>query len=135
MSTIQEDLRSFMSGSTAITAVVSSRIHYNYAPGYSAKPHIWYRVNSDREELTMDGVGGLHEASVDVECVGNTAGDCQNVADVVKNRLHGYKGTLGTASCKGAFMDDKDDDYLPYSNQADEGAHVAAFTLKLWFTT
>lgn len=135
MATFPEDLRTFISGSTAITALVSTRIHYNHLPESSARPHVWYRVSSDNEELTMDGVGGMHECYVDLECVGVTESSAQAVADVVKTRLHGYKGAMGSSTAHGAFLTDKDDDYIPFSINSDEGAHVNAYSLHVWYST
>jgi hypothetical protein len=83
----------------------------------------------------MDGVGGLHEASVDVECAGLTETSAQSVADAIKTRLDGYKGAMGNATCQAAFLRDKDDDYLPFSNQSDEGIHVVSYSLQMWYTT
>lgn len=132
---LPQDLRTFITGSTALTALVSTRVHYNYAPISSARPNIWFRVTNDNQPLTMDGAASIHQANVDIECVGLTESDSQAVADAIKARMHGYKGTMGQITCNGAFMDDKDDDYVPFSNQSDEGAHVVSFNLNLWYTT
>lgn len=135
MSRIPEDLRTFILGSTSVTSLISTRCHYNLIPQISARPNVWLRVASDTEERTLDGVGGLHDATVDVECVGLTESSVQDVADAIKDRLDGYKGAMGNATCQAAFLRDKDDDYIPFSNQSDEGAHVISFTLNLWYTT
>lgn len=135
MANIQEDLRTFIRASTAITDIVGTRVHYNYAPAVSVKPLIWFRVKSDKEPLTLDNVGGMHEAMVDIECVGADPDEMLDLADVVKSRFHGYTGAVGSHSCKAAFMSDKDDEYIPKSSQADEGSHIASFTLDLWYTS
>lgn len=135
MSHFPEDLRTFIVGTTAVTGLISTRCHYNLTPQASAHPHVWFRVTQDTEERTMDGTGGLHEAYADVECAGLTEASAQNVADAIKTRLDGYKGTMGNATCQGAFLRDKDDDYIPFSIQSDEGTHVVAFTLSCWYTT
>jgi len=135
MSHIPEDLRTFIVATTPVTKYISNRCHYNHTPEASARPNVWFRIASDTEERTVDGVGGLHEATADVECVGVTESSAQDVADAIKTRLDGYRGTMGNATCQAAFLRDKDDDYLPYSNLSDEGAHVVSFTLNLWYTT
>lgn len=135
MSHMPEDLRTFIIGTTSVTSLIATRCHYNHLPESSLSPHVWFRVASDSEERTMDGVGGLHEATCDIECVGTTESSAQNVGDAIKSRLDGYKGAMGNCTCQGAFLRDKDDDYMPYSNQSDEGAHVVAFTLNCWYTT
>lgn len=135
MTTMPEDLRTFITGSTAVTALVSTRVHYNHLPEQSSYPHVWFRTAGDNEELTMDGTGGLHEAQIDLECAGLTETSAQAVADAIKPRLHGYKGAMGNITAQGIFVSDKDDDYEPFSNQSDEGVHVIAFGLRAWYTT
>lgn len=135
MSHFPEDLRTLVLNSTAVTCIVSGRVHYNHIPEYSAKPHVWFRVSSDTEERTLDGAGGLHEAICDLECVGATETSAQSLGDAVKTQIDGYKGAAGNATCQGAFLRDKDDDYIPFANRSDEGAHVVAFTLTCWYTT
>lgn len=135
MATMPEDLVSFIAGSTAISTLVSTRVHYGQIPQSSAYPHIWCKTTTDNEELTMDGTGGLHEAFVDLECAAKTESEAQALADVVKPRMHGYKGTMGSSTAQGIFLSDKDDEYIPFSNQSDDGVHVIAYTARLWYTT
>lgn len=135
MSHMPEDLRAFIVGTTAVTRYISTRCHYNDVPQISAKSFAWFRVAADSEELTMDGVGGLHEAMVDIEAVGATETAAQDAGDAIKVRLHGYKGTPGSITCQGAWISDKDDSYFPYANRSDEGAHVVAYSLRMFYTT
>jgi len=135
MTTMPQDLRTLIIGSTAVSSLIGTRCAYNKIPQHIEQPHVWFRVTNDTEELTMDGVGGMHEAYVDLECVGLNEGSSQAVADALKDRLHGYKGTMGNSSAKGAFVSDKDDDYVPFSTEGNEGAHVIAFSLNLWYST
>ena len=132
-------IRTFILGSTGVSALVGTRCHYTQIPGASAKPHVWFRVSSDTEERTMDGVGGLHEASGDIECVADSPAVAQSVAAAVKSRMDGHSGSIGSSTgthrAQGVFLRDKDDDYVPYTNQSDEGAHVVAFGMQLWYTT
>lgn len=130
-----EDLRTLVLGTTPVSGLVGTRVHYNQVPQPTGKPHIWFRVSSDNEELTMDRVGGLHEAFVDMECVGTSESSAQAVADAVKSRLHGFKGSMGNVTAQGVFVRDKDDDYLPFANQSDEGAHVVAYSVNVWYST
>lgn len=135
MTTMPQDMRTLILGTTPVTNLIGTRCHYNHLPESSVMPHVWFRVPSDNEELTMDGVGGLHDAQVDIECAGLTEDSAQAVADVIKARLHGYAGAMGNVSAKGIFLADKDDDYVPFSNESDEGVHVIAFGATVWYTT
>lgn len=135
MTTMPEDLRTLITGTTAVTSLISTRCHYNHAPESAARPFVWFRVSRDDEELTLDAVGGMHEADVDLECCGLTETSAQAVADAVKSRLHGYLGTMGNVSAKGIFVRNKDDNYVPFSIQSDEGVHVVAYDVNVWYST
>jgi len=136
MSTMPEDLRTLVLGTTTVSGLVGTRCHYNKdAPQQSSKPYVWYRVTTDNEELTMDGVGGIHESFVDLECVDDDEAGAQAIADAIKGRLHGFKGTMGNVTAKGIFVRDKDDDYAPFANDSDEGAHVVAYSVNVWYST
>lgn len=135
MTTMPQDLRTLIIGTTAVTGLISTRCHYNHIPEHSTMPHVWFRVSRDDEPLTMDGVGGMHEADVDLECAGVTEDSAQSVADAIKSRLHGFAGPMGNVSAKGVFVSNKDDNYLPFSNQSDEGVHVIAYNVNVWYTT
>lgn len=133
--TAPANLRTLIVSSTAVTALVSTRCHYNHVPQASARPNIWFRIGSDTEERTLDAVGGLHEANGDIECVATSEGSAQAVADAVKTKLDGYKGAMGSLTAQGIWLRDKDDDYVPFSNESDDGLHVVAFSLQMFYTT
>lgn len=129
------DLRSFILGSTVAAELLGSRCHYNHLPQGSSYPHVWFRKAGDNEELTLDGVGGLHDAMFDLEVAGASEASAQAVADAIHPRLHGYKGALGGARCQGMFVSDQDDDYVPFTNQSDRGVHVIAHSVRLVYST
>ncbi len=135
MANFPEDLRTLMTSTTAITALTSTRIHYNHSPQTSARPQIWFRTSSDTEERTLDAAGGLHEAFLDIECIGETEADAQAVADAVKNLLDGYRGAVTSHSAQGIFVSDKDDQYFPKSINSDDGRHVVAFDARVFYTS
>lgn len=135
MSVFAEDLRTYITGSTAVSSLISTRCHYAQLPQSSIYPHIWFRVTSDTVDRTMDGVGLMHEAYIDVEAAGVTPGSAQSVADALFARLDGYKGSVGNATAHAIFLSNKDDDYIPFSNLSDEGVHVCVYTAHAWYTT
>lgn len=126
------DLTTYLRASTAITSVVSTRIHHNVVPQDASRPYIWFRRTSENEELTMDGVGELVETDIDIECWTETSAASDSLANAVKTRLNGVRGTVGTASVGGMFVKSKDDDYEPRGAYADTGMHVIALGVKIW---
>lgn len=136
MSSAGEALKAYMvADTTGVNATVSGRIHQNTIPVVSTVPHIWFRRSSERQETAMDGGCGLYRASFDLECVGATADVALDLADIVKSRLHASKSTTGGVNIMTMLVEDHDDDYVPKAIGSDEGLHVSALDLTMWFTT
>lgn len=126
------DLTTYLRASTAVTAVVATRIHHNVVPQDASRPYIWFRRVSENEELTMDGVGGLVETDIDLECWAATDSAADGLANLAKARLNGVRGAFGTATVGGVFVRSKDDEYLPRGAFEDTGMHVVALGVKIW---
>lgn len=128
-------LREILVADAEVTEYVASRVHYNHIPEYSARPHVWFRVSNDNEQLTLDGTGGLHDVLLDLECVDDSETDVQELASHVKTCLHGQKKTMDGVTFQLLSVEDKDDDYVPFSVSGDDGARVVAYTIRAWYST
>lgn len=126
------DLTTYLRASTAVTAIAGTRIHHNIVPQDASRPYVWLRRVAENEELTMDGVGELVETDFDVECWAEDNSTVDSLANAVKGRLHGVRGTVSTATVGGIFVQSKDDDYTPRGNYSDDGMHVVALGVKIW---
>lgn len=137
MTTFPEDFRTFLIASTSLADSLGStvNVHYNHVPQHISRPYIWYRTASDTVPRCMDKTGGIHQAFLDVEVVGPSEIDAQAVADHLHAKVDGYKGTVGNSSAQGMFLRDKDDAYEPRNINDDDGRHVCAYDLEVWYTT
>jgi hypothetical protein len=135
MTVLAEDMITFLTGTTAITGLVGTRVHYNRIPQISEKPHIWFATASDQQDPTFDGVGSFHDANIDLECVADNESSAQSIADAVTARLDGHQGALGNIRAQGIFLQDKDDNYFPKSIDADDGRHVVAYDVRVLYST
>lgn len=108
---VAEDFVTFLNATTAITAKVGSRIQQAAADITLPLPYICFRRRGRTESLTTDGVGGMIETQLDVECRGGTLDEAEDIADAVHAAVNGYRGTWGSRTICGAFVQDQDDDY------------------------
>lgn len=137
MADIAENLGTVIVGSTAILAVfpgaaTPNAVVQSVEPEYPPHPRIWYGRNGSNEELTLDAAGGLVEHTFDVEVISDDLDECQDIASVVKRYLHGKRGTFGTQTVQGVFVEDQTDDYVPRGLSGEEGLHVAALSVNIW---
>lgn len=137
MAIFPEDLRSLLVATTSLADSLGSTlgVHYNHVPQRSVLSYIWFRTASDNVPLCLKGETGIHHAMYDVEVVGATESAAQTVADHVHAKLHGFKGTVANSSAQGMFLMDKDDTYVPKGINSDDGRHVIAYDLEVWYST
>lgn len=134
MSTIEENLRTYVLGSTEVAAAIGSRMHQNTVHEGSELPFVWYARSTESIPRDLSGGGGITQTRFDLECVSDDLAEADSIGRAIRTRVDGYFGTMGDARCKGCFVEDKDDQYLPKSGGQDAGLHVIALGLNLWHT-
>lgn len=141
MASIGENLRTFITASTAISDQFDSItdvgvVEQNTIREDAPSPRIWFQRSQQNEPLDVDGTGGLVESLWDIEVHSETSADeTLDIADVLKTRLHGHQGKLGTQTVQGIFVEDHDDDYLVKGDASENGLHVAALSARIFFAT
>lgn len=127
-------LRNYLLSSTSVAAEIGTRIYQNHVPENGAMPFVWFRRRG------VEYLNCLGEVETkpwrefyDFECVAETMGGAEDVADAVRNRLHCAKGSLGTTATIYNWIDvqDQREDYIPRNMQADEVLHVVSLDVEV----
>jgi len=124
-------------GSTALLAVFSDAaapqsMQQAGNPESPAHPRIWYGRTGASEEVDLAGDGGLTEEHFDLEVISDDLDEAQHIASVVKRFLNGKRGTFGTQTVQGVFVNDHNDDYIPRGISDESGLNVAAISITIW---
>lgn len=140
MTTLPQDLLTFITGTTAITSLVGSstapRVHYSHTPEQSEPSWIWFATRSDTQQFTFDRAAGIREAFFDLEVVASSETNAQALADAITDRLDGFKGGAGNSVIRGMWLSSKDDEYIPKSvTMQDAGRHVCSYDVRLFYST
>lgn len=103
-----------LSGSTAVTALVSTRIYPVLAPQDTTLPYVTYQRGSLTPYQSMTESAGLLDALITVSCWGETWPSVSSVADAVRTALKDKKGAIGTGATaqtvERMFLEDERDD-------------------------
>lgn len=115
MKDIRKALRSFLLADAAIVAVVVDRVYALRIPqGVNASSIVVTRV-SGPGDYHMDGPSGLISARIQIDAWAATADAATTLANLVKDRIDGYRGTMGTGgnivTVHGVFVADLREDY------------------------
>jgi len=88
---MEEEFRTILLGTSAITAIVGTRINWGEHPQGEAFPAIVLNVVSGFEGVHMNGTGP-HDGRIQVDCYGLTFGAAKLVSRAVTDALHTYRG-------------------------------------------
>ena len=102
MTTFQEDFRTLLLGTTAVSGKVSSgNVHFNMVPQEIApgEGKIWFQTATEEDDMAFDGATGLRQPRLDVECmVKDNPAAAIALGEAVRDRLHGFRGTFGSTA-------------------------------------
>jgi len=112
---IRKALRSFLLADAAIVAVVVDRVYALRIPqGVKASSIVVTRV-SGPGDYHLSGPSGLINARIQIDAWAITADAAATLANLVKDRIDGYRGTMGTGgniiTVHGVFVADLREDY------------------------
>lgn len=126
---LAEDMITFVTASTSISADIGTRMHYSHVPQASTYPLIWFQRQELTEELNLDGTKGYAVTRYDVEANGLDLNATYDLADKLRARLHGTKGLVGDTTALGIFVEDQDESYFLRKIDDDRAVHAAALSV------
>ena len=134
MSDTAKRLKDFLLADTAIAAVVGSHVHQELVPEGSEDNWIWFSRSLTENEICLDAAPGTPPLSetFDVEAISPSLATAQELALLVWNRCNCYRGTFGSGTVKGVFVNSQSDDYVPRGVYADSGLHVSALSVQIF---
>lgn len=136
MADLAENLRTFLLADATIAATIGTRCHQGMVPqaDIATLPYVWFARSRRQLDRTLDAAAGdpADEQWFDVECISDDLDESQDLAEAVEDRLNNYRGTLGTQSVQGIFLDDQDDNYVPRGTMGETELHVAALAVQIY---
>lgn len=117
MKDIRPALRGFLLADPAIAAKVTTRVFPIKLPQGIVAPSIVYTRITGYGDNKMDGATGLSRPRMQIDAWAQNADDAASLANVVKDRLDGYRGPMSYGSpptviyVQGVFYDMERDGY------------------------
>jgi len=121
---IEAALYSYLSGVSAVTALVSTRIYPGQAPEATAKPYIVHHRISGRRFPSVTGPSGMVRARIQIDIVAATRASALAVFEVLRNNLDGWRqATMVSEYVLSINLDDERSDIVAPTDGADPGTH------------
>lgn len=110
---IKAGLYSFLTGSTPIAAVVGTRVYPMLVPQGAAYPAITYQIVSNNHIRSHGGSSQLAYVRVQINSWAATAAAADSLQELIRNRMDGYAGTMGSVTVQSCFLDGERDAFEP----------------------
>lgn len=98
-------LYNILSGATAITDVVSTRIYPIFPPQRAAFPLLVFTTNTPSVVDHKSGTAAVDEVEIQVDTYTKTALDGETLQAAVRSALDGYTGTTGGVNIIGIYLE------------------------------
>jgi len=128
---VEKTLVEFMLANAALTALVSTRINWQFRPQGGLLPAIVLHRISGVRDYAMEGPTGLVESRVQIDCWASTHLSAITVAQAVRTLLSGIRRTFGDMQFQGVFIDSERHDFEKEGNAA-EDFHRVSMDFKIW---
>lgn len=117
---MEEELRTILLGTGALTAIVGSRVDWSTRPQGTALPAVTLHVVSGAEGYTLKSRDGLLKSRVQIDCWGVTYASAKTTSRAVITALSGARD----GGFRGMFHESTRDDREGGTNEADRPFRV-----------
>ncbi len=123
MTFLLKDIRDQLAASAAITDAFSDRIYAENAPQGAGYPRLHITDISNQPEYYLGGEAGYHTTMVQVDVWTDGTGGkfrANELGELVRNRLSGYRGQFGTGCYGTARLERNDSIVSPPGDSSDQ---------------
>ena len=127
---IGTSLRTFLLADPTVSALVGGeRIHPVLLPQGASEASVSYRRISGRGVHGTEGRLNLNGPRVQIDAYSRSADEASELADAIRDRIDGYRGTVGLVRFKGIFLANEQDLF-----DADVKMHRVSRDYFVWFS-
>jgi hypothetical protein len=106
---IESALRTHILGDTSIKGQISERLYPLTLPQDPTLPAMTYQKISGFRFHDMEGASGLASPRFQFDIWSKSYLTSKNISDLLRKRLDGFRGTIGSDVIQGAFLDSERD--------------------------
>jgi hypothetical protein len=106
---IESALRTHILGDTSIKGQISERLYPLTLPQDPTLPAMTYQKISGLRFHDMEGASGLASPRFQFDIWSKSYLTSKNISDLLRKRLDGFKGTVGSDVIQGVFLDSERD--------------------------
>lgn len=131
MTSLGDNLSSFLKAQTAIAAKVGNNVYHAGLPQGPLRSFIYLIREGSREERHLGQQGdSAFSHTFAVEAISESGREADDLATLIRG-LDGSSGTFGDTTIRGMFVQDQNDDYAPKGIGSHLGHTVCALSVEV----
>lgn len=131
---IRSDLRKYLSEQDTIIPVVASRIYPILRPQDDALPALTYTRMTGGHGHNLKQSSGWAIATFEIECLAETYAAADALAEIVRQKMQGFSGLMGTTKVQSAILDDESDSIEAPEDDSDEVVFIITLYYRILHT-
>lgn len=125
------NLYSFLTGKSAITSLISTRVYPQMLPQNAILPAITYHCYGVDSTYYTTGAANWAEGRWQIDIWANTLVSVTAIGEAVRNALQGYSGSIGSATVHVVILENQQTLYEPPVRSDDQPIHHLAQQYKI----
>jgi len=113
---IRPSLRTYLLDSAPIAAVVGARVYPSRIPQGVTGTSIVYTRISGGGDYHLQGLSGFARHRYQIDAWAKTINEAASLADFIRDRIDGFRGSMGAVTVHGIFFLDQREDYDEEAN-------------------
>lgn len=137
MAILETGLYAYITGSTVITGLVSDRVYPNSIPAGKTYPCVTFNRIGTEQPHHLTAAATIQQATIQFDCWGQGKGgysSAATIAEAIRDRMDGYRGSMGSVTVKTCHLQDQRDDYEAPTDGDTIGYHRVSMDFLLWYS-
>lgn len=131
---IEDGIYSYLSGQTALTDVVSTRIYPHVAPTSAKLPYLVFQEIEGSHREHMTAASGLANVLLQVTAYAETEVSLRATCNAVRGELLGHRaGTWGSTAVKAVLSEGDFMQTLPPEHGEEQGVFQGVMQFRVWY--
>jgi len=131
MATTGSNIRTYLLTKSAITDLIGTRLRPSSLAQTDTLPAMTYQELFTNHSYTLNSAAGIEECWLELVCFASTRTATDNLADVLRQQLQGFRGTAGNVEVISSQLDDSGHGFEVPQDDSDAGKYRATLRFRI----
>lgn len=131
---IEASFRAVLTGTTAVSDIISTRVYPWHAPTNATLPYVIYGNTGGGTVNRLAAATSTFHVTFQVDILDDSYADVKTLADAVRTALNGWTDTDGTPAVSSCLLTDENDEFDPPEDDSEQGVYRVIQEYSIWYS-